>query len=130
MTQEELKKIAEESWEECDGCTETDKQMYVNGFVRAAFRYGNFVRFSTFEDSPYCKVCSACGVEGCCSPMACKQSPDGDYCQSYLNDLKMGYVMNQFFENEIMDQMPLDLKEKYNAEWDKAYDQIYNDKES
>lgn len=82
------------------------------------------------EYSPYCKVCSACGVEGCCSPMACKQSPDGDYCQSYLNDLKMGYVMNQFFENEIMDQMPFYLREKYNAEWEKAYDQIYNDKES
>ena len=36
MTQEELKKIAEESWEGCDSCTETDKQMYINGFVKAA----------------------------------------------------------------------------------------------
>jgi hypothetical protein len=36
MTQDELKRVAEESWESCDGCTETDKHMWINGFIRAA----------------------------------------------------------------------------------------------
>jgi len=49
----------------------------------------------TSEDhySPYCKICDSCGEDGCCSAMSCKQSPDGDYCQSYLMELKFAYLM-------------------------------------
>lgn len=39
----------------------------------------------------YCKICSACGEEGCCSPLSCQQHPDGEYCQRYLTDLKFAY---------------------------------------
>lgn len=39
MTIEELKQIAEQCWEDCDGCTEQDKQMWVNGFVTGAFKF-------------------------------------------------------------------------------------------
>jgi hypothetical protein len=30
----EAKKLAEESWEGCDGCTEQDEIMYKNGYVK------------------------------------------------------------------------------------------------
>ena len=41
MTQEELKQIAEQSWESCDGCTEEDKYFWINGFMRAANLFGD-----------------------------------------------------------------------------------------
>ena len=34
MNLEELKQLAEESWEGCDGCTEQDEIMYKNGYVK------------------------------------------------------------------------------------------------
>lgn len=33
QTLEEIKQIAESMWEGCHGCDETDKQMWINGFV-------------------------------------------------------------------------------------------------
>lgn len=42
---------------------------------------------------PYCGVCEACGEDGCCSALVCKQHKDGEYCESYLLDLKFGYRM-------------------------------------
>jgi hypothetical protein len=83
------------------------------------------------EYSPYCPVCTACGTEGCCSPMACEQDPNGDYCKGYLKDLKFGYVMNEWVQKNLLDEklIPKELIEKYNKEWDEAYDAIYNKKE-
>lgn len=40
----------------------------------------------------------------------------------------MGYTMNEFFENEILSQIPFYLREKYDQEWDKVYDKIYDTK--
>ena len=77
------------------------------------------------EYSPYCPICEACGEEGCCSAMACQQDPNGHSCKGYLQDLKFGYAMNRFFENEIAEHLPDELKAKYNKEWDEAYDAIY-----
>ena len=77
--------------------------------------------------SPYCPICDSCGVEGCCSPMACQQHPDGDYCKSYLRDLKFAYVMNRWFENNLLDQLTEEQKDTYNKEWDIAYDKIYQE---
>lgn len=34
LTLEEIKQLAERMWEGCDGCDETDKQMWINGFVK------------------------------------------------------------------------------------------------
>jgi hypothetical protein len=77
--------------------------------------------------SPYCPICDSCGVEGCCSPMSCQQHPDGDYCKSYLRDLRFGYVMNRWFENNLLDQLTEEQKDAYNKEWDTAYDKVYEE---
>lgn len=34
ITIEEIRRQAEESWEGCHHCDETDKQMWINGFIR------------------------------------------------------------------------------------------------
>jgi len=39
MTIEDLKQIAEQSWEGCDGCTEQDKQIWVSGFVTGVLKF-------------------------------------------------------------------------------------------
>jgi hypothetical protein len=79
------------------------------------------------DNSPYCSICDSCGVEGCCSPMSCQQHPDGDYCKSYLRDLRFGYVMNRWFENNLLDQLTEEQKDAYNKEWDTAYDKVYEE---
>lgn len=33
MTLDEIKKLAERTWEGCHGCDEYDKQMWINGFT-------------------------------------------------------------------------------------------------
>lgn len=43
--------------------------------------------------NPYYQVCSGCGEDDCCSAINCQQSKDGKYCETYLNDLKFGYLM-------------------------------------
>ena len=43
--------------------------------------------------TPYCKVCTGCGEDGCCSAMNCNFSIDCKYCETYLNDLKFGFLM-------------------------------------
>ena len=65
---------------------------------------------------PYCPICTGCGEEGCCSPLKCKQSPDGYYCESYLRDLKFGYKMYE----DIYDLIPKD------EETNKKIDEIFN----
>jgi hypothetical protein len=41
MTLEELKQIAEQCWDGCDGCTEQDKQMWVSGFVTGVLKFAD-----------------------------------------------------------------------------------------
>jgi hypothetical protein len=73
------------------------------------------------DNSSYCLICSTCGEEGCCSPLNCKQSPDGAYCDKYLKDLKFGYKM---FEKIY----PLIEKDpKYTDFIDKIFDEIYDE---
>lgn len=78
------------------------------------------------EYSPYCPVCDGCGEEGCCSPMHCQQSSDGQYCKTYLKDLKFGYLMY----DQIMALVGKD--ETYKAQIDnifhETYDRIYRNK--
>lgn len=33
LTLQEIRQLAERQWEGCHGCDETDKQMWINGFV-------------------------------------------------------------------------------------------------
>jgi len=49
MTIEELKQIAEQSWECCDGFTEQDKQIWINGFVIGAIKFADKITFNTKE---------------------------------------------------------------------------------
>lgn len=74
---------------------------------------------------PYCPACGGCGEEGCCSPLMCQQDEKGSYCSGYLKDLKFGYYMNQYFEQNIWNRMPEDLKEEYDQEFDKALEKFY-----
>lgn len=77
--------------------------------------------------SPYCPVCEGCGEEGCCSPMMCRQDPNGSYCQSYLNDLKFGYKMyNQIMEMLEEDQEKnKEILEKIEKIFIDTYEKIY-----
>ena len=74
-------------------------------------------------ESPYCPICSGCGEEFCCSPLHCKQSPDGHYCQSYLRDLKFGYQMYE----DIYDLIPKDEETeiKLNEIWHRNFEIFY-----
>ncbi len=77
--------------------------------------------------NPYCPVCEGCGEEGCCSPMMCRQDPNGSYCQSYLNDLKFGYkmynqIMEMLEENQEKNKEILDKIEKIFID---TYEKIY-----
>ena len=75
--------------------------------------------------SPYCSICGTCGVEGCCSPIACQQHPDGDYCQIYLQDLKHAYLMNDWWYKNVYDTLSPELKEQCDIEYNEIYDAIY-----
>lgn len=77
------------------------------------------------NESPYCPICDACGEDGCCSALNCEQHPDGDYCTTYLRDLKFGYKMNRWFENNLEHKLPKELQEEYNRVWDKVWDETY-----
>ena len=81
--------------------------------------------------NPYCPVCNSCGTEGCCSPLSCRMTEGCHYPKSYLADLKFGYAMNEWVQKNLLDAklIPKELIEKYNKEWDEAYDAIYNKKE-
>jgi hypothetical protein len=81
------------------------------------------------EYSPYCPVCTACGIDGCCSPLGCSQDSNGHYCAGYLLDLKFGYAMNEWVQKNLLDEelIPKELIEKYNQQWEKDYDFFYKE---
>ena len=72
---------------------------------------------------PYCPVCSGCGEEGCCSPVMCKQSPEGHYCESYLKDLHFGYKMYQWIEENI--SFKGEDAVRHDEAWDRIYEEVY-----
>jgi hypothetical protein len=72
---------------------------------------------------PYCKECDACGEEGCCSALVCKQSEKGDYCKGYLRDLRFGYQMYRDLM-EIVSEDPK-YKEQIDKIWDENYERFY-----
>ena len=72
------------------------------------------------EYSPYCPICSGCGEDGCCPATACKQHPDGKYCETYLAELRFGYIMYHHLMKMI------DGDEKYTEELDKLWDETYD----
>jgi hypothetical protein len=79
------------------------------------------------NDSPYCKICSACGEEGCCSPLNCSQHKDGKYCELYLRDLKFAYQSNKEILKYVEENYPekSDINLKINEILDKNIDKFY-----
>jgi len=71
-------------------------------------------------ESPYCPICEACGVDGCCSATACQQHPDGYYCKTYLKELQFTYRMY----HRLMEL--IDGDEKYKEQIDKIWDETYD----
>jgi len=75
---------------------------------------------------PYCRHCSSCGEEGCCSPLGCAyhcmvKDSDGLYCETNYRSIKMGYKMgialyNMFSEHEGVEEL-----------WDKTYKEVYDE---
>lgn len=70
----------------------------------------------------YCPKCTACGIEGCCSPIMCNQEEGGLYCKEYLNLLK-----NRYKEYERILELIYQKDEKLFDELmeDKIIDELY-----
>jgi hypothetical protein len=69
--------------------------------------------------NPYCKICTACGEDGCCSALMCSFEDDCEYKQTYLAELREGYKFTREFYNKIYDKLSEELK--------KEVDQIFNE---
>lgn len=74
-------------------------------------------------ESPYCPVCDGCGEDGCCPATCCQQDPNGDYCKTYLKDLKFGYIMYKELMNLVSEDEK--YKEQIDKIWDETYDRIF-----
>ncbi len=77
------------------------------------------------NDSTYCQECEACGEEGCCSALLCKQSESGDYCPGHLRDLRFGYHMYRWVENNLLFDLGEHQLVKYWEEYDKTFGKFY-----
>lgn len=73
--------------------------------------------------SLYCPYCEACGEEGCCTALVCKNHPEGDYCDIYLTDLKFSYAVHQEFM--VKAELTPEQIAIYHRIWDKKYDFFY-----
>jgi hypothetical protein len=89
--------------------------------------YESFINDEYVNYFPYCKICSACGEEGCCSPLNCSQHKDGEYCEWYLKDLKFAYQSNKEILKYIEENYPeeSDINLKINEILDKNIDKFY-----
>lgn len=73
--------------------------------------------------NPYCKSCGACGEEGCCSPVMCTM--DGDFCNSYLRDLKFEYEFSNQLYSLVEQEGTPELKKQMKDLFDKLLDVYY-----
>lgn len=79
--------------------------------------------------NPYCPVCNACGEEGCCPPTLCTMK-GGDYCESYLRDLKFEYDFGKQLYDLVEQEGTLELKDKMRNLFDKLFDLHYKSSET
>lgn len=75
------------------------------------------------NDHPYCKSCGACGEEGCCPPTQCTM--DGDFCKSYLRDLKFEYSFGNEVYSLVEQEGTPELKKKMRDLFDNLFDKHY-----
>lgn len=73
--------------------------------------------------NPYCKSCGGCGEEGCCPATIC--SMDGDFCASYLRDLKFEYTFGKQLYNLVEQKGTPELKQEMRDLFDKLFDIHY-----
>lgn len=77
--------------------------------------------------SPYCPVCSGCGISGCCSPLAC--TPDNVLCQypkTNTADLKLGYRTFERFWDLLEENQWFGKKEDFMKIYDEELDRRYD----
>jgi hypothetical protein len=91
------------------------------------FQIGPDGAYEATEDTygPYCRECEACGEEGCCSALLCKQSESGDYCSGYLRDLRFGYHMYRWVKNNLLFDLEEHQLVKYWEEYDKTFSKFH-----
>jgi hypothetical protein len=67
--------------------------------------------------SPYCKLCSSCGVDGCCSHINCFSTlvlnPKCNYGRTYIKDAILNHKINEMVFNLFI---KLEKDEKYTKE--------------
>ena len=118
--------MEDKDWDELFLEFENNKQCAERIIIFKNFLKENYhppVKIIESGDNPYCPVCTGCGEEGCCSPLNCKQDPNGSYCQTYLRDLKFGYNMHKEISKLIGDDPK--YKDDINLIFDKIYDETY-----
>ena len=99
----------------------------INPVVSDDFQIGPDGAYEETGDtySPYCQECEACGEEGCCSALLCKHFESGDYCSGYLRDLRFGYHMHRWVENNLLFDLEEHQLAKYTEEYDRAFGNFY-----
>ena len=75
------------------------------------------------EAEIYCKICDSCGEDGCCSAIICQQHQLGKYCETYLKDLQLAYLMYNDLELLLKDDVK--YQSKIQKLYDKNYEKIY-----
>ena len=58
----------------------------------------------------------------------CQMSPDGSYCESYLRDLKIGYMMDEWVMKNLYEQFTDEMKEAYDKQYDETLDKLCQQK--
>lgn len=83
-------------------------------------------------ESPYCSVCTSCGIEGCCPPTICTFENGCKYGEIYLQDLKFGYLMYQELSEMIYNKCEKRNQDyddffmgEYKRIFDKNYEKVY-----
>ena len=54
----------------------------------------------------------------------CQLSPDGSYCESYLKDLKIGYMMDEWVMENLYPQFTDEMKDAYDKQYDNTLDKL------
>jgi hypothetical protein len=86
------------------------------------------------NDSPYCRLCDSCGIEGCCDFIQCFsqliKNDNCDFGESYLRDARFSFRTSQLADEVInnLENGLYDSKlavEQYRKGWNDIYDEVY-----
>lgn len=84
--------------------------------------------------SPYCKLCSACGEDGCCSHIGCfsalVENPKCAYGKSYVKDAILNHNTNKMLF-ELIDKLEKDVnysKEQFISDFNSKYDELLEER--